>query len=124
MKRVHRWERWKSPAARAPARPPAERRSKTPLPPPVRVEPEFEERVVGGLTLLVSRGALALPASDQFQALAQHGSFSSGSRETKHRFKRGTLVVIHSASKREVMLITAPELKALRGTTDPRRRSR
>lgn len=116
MARVHRWERWKRPSERAPARPRAERRVRTPLPPAPSVQPSFEARLLGDVTVLVSAGASALPTSDQFEALAMHGSVVTGSRETKHRFRRGTLVVIHSAAKREVLLLTVPELRAMRGT--------
>jgi hypothetical protein len=123
MKRVHRWERWKRPSERVavPARAP--RKARTPLPPPLTVRPAFEARVLGDMTVLVSAGAQTLPSCDLLEALAQHGPVSSGARETKHRFKRGTLVVLHTGRSREVLLLTATELRAMRGSLDTRRRS-
>lgn len=123
MTRVHRWERWKRPSERAPRAERGERRTRTPLPPPAVVRPDFTPRVIGDVAVLVSAGAARLPPQTHFEALADHGSLSSASRETKHRFKQGTLVVVHSAATREVLLLTAPELRAMRGSVDPRRRS-
>lgn len=123
MARIHRWERWKRPSERAPRPERAPRRVRTPLPEPQRVLPTFDTRVLGDVTVLVSAGASQLPVCSQLQALAAHGPVTTGSRETKHRFKQATLVVVHGTANREVMLLTASELKAMRGSVDKRRRS-
>lgn len=123
MKRVHRWERWKRPSERVMPAAKAPRRIKTPLPEPARARPEFEARILGDVTVLVSAGAARFPGCSQLEALAAHGPLTTGSRETKHRFKQGALVVVHTASKREVLLLTASELRSMRGSLDARRRS-
>lgn len=85
-------------------------------------QPAFEARILGDVTALVSAGAAAFPSCDLLQALVEHGPVTTGARETKHRLRKGTLVVLHTAKSREVLLLTVSELRALRAALTARRR--
>lgn len=75
--------------------------------------PVFEPLTVAGKTVLVSRGALAFSPAELTQALGDHGP-AGGSRESKHRFRRGTLFIVSRAATGEILIATTTEMRALR----------
>lgn len=63
--------------------------------------------------MLVSAAALHFRQVLLDQALEEHGTMS-GSRESKHRFKEGTLMVVSNAAKGETLIATVSELRLMR----------
>jgi hypothetical protein len=57
--------------------------------------------------------ALRFKPADIFEALQQHGSPRTGSHQTKHRFRTGTLTILSNASKGELFIVSPEELRIL-----------
>jgi hypothetical protein len=121
---------WRLPQKPRKPRPEAPR-SPTPIP---REEPAratapvvpFRAAQVADRTVLVSAGAERFCPADLAAALIEHGPLS-GSRESKHRFKAGTLMIVSTASRGEVLIATTSEIRAMRrglGTSERSERRR
>lgn len=76
--------------------------------------PSYQIVEVDDQPVFVSRGARKLGPRLYQKAVREHGQLS-GSRETKHRFSQGTLMVASTSATGEIVVATAAELRALRG---------
>lgn len=122
-----RKERAETPAPPAPPllRPPSSRPPSARATPPAPVA--FTLREIQGRSVLVSAQALRFLPAELAEALRAHGPLG-GSRESKHRLRGGTLMVVSNSAEGETLIATTSELRLMRrglGTSarsDQRRR--
>lgn len=114
-----------APSERPPSSRPAPRAPSS-RPPAVGASVAFSPMTIAGRAVLVSAEASRLRLSELTQAVAEHGS-SPGARESKHRFRSATVMVVSTPKTGERLVATVAELRAMRrglGTSERSERRR